>query len=497
MRSTLLCTLCLCLSLYCTAQKQGNIWVFGFNAGVDFNTSPPSKIPTGAGSGGMNSQQAGTACISDSAGRLLFWSDGVEAFGPHGPLLNGSGFAGHRSSTQSSIIVPKPGSDSLFYLFTSGSQWRYFYQTKPYGYHYSVVNMCLGWKNKDTIMGGVIAGQKNINLVDSGTEKLCAASDGANGYWILGHRGFSDAFVAWHLTSTGLSAPVVTHIGPKMGVANGGNVYGIYGQMKFNAAGTKVAAVTDRTVGNSSTLDLFDFDPLTGRLSNYCQNIISDLGGVTPYGVEFSPDGSKVYTSYIYGGFGAYVIQNTLSSNCGAIGQSRDTVFERKRSNSGLLGIQAAPDGKIYVGYDDHSLNKTELHRINNPNGGQSYDTAVFTFFMQNGVLTDPTSFVAGFRYHNKQCKCSQPLAVSSTPSASVDIRIFPNPADELITITTVNKPAASLSLVITDATGRMIYHTTTLPAQVDLRKQAAGLYFYRVYSQHGIERSGKFVVAH
>jgi hypothetical protein len=494
MRSTILCTLCLCLSLFCTAQKQANIWVFGYNAGVDFNTSPPSKILTGAGMGGLNDMQEGTSCISDSAGRLLIWSDGLQAFGPYGLMLNGSGLAGDGSSTQGSIIVPKPGSDSLFYLFTSDAQEPYFYQTTPHGYNYSVINMCLGWKNKDTIWGGVMAGQKNIKLVDKGTEKLCAASDGANGYWILGHRGYSDSFYAWHLTSTGLSARVATRIGPRMGVASGGNVYGFGGQMKFNAAGTRVAAVTQTAPGTPSTLDLFDFDPLTGKLSNHCQNIISSTA--QPYGVEFSPDGSKVYTSYNEASSITYLIKNTLNSNCGITGASRDTIFERTRSISGLLGIQAAPDGKLYVGYDDYLFNRTELHRINNPNGAVSYDTAAFTYFKQNRKFTVPPSFVAGFKYHNKLCKCSQPLAVS-TPSAAGEIRIFPNPADEQVTIIATNGTTANLSVVITDATGRMIYRTTTLPVQVDLRKQAAGLYFYRVYGEQGIVKSGKFVVAH
>jgi len=278
-----------------------------------------------------------------------------------------------------------------------------------------------------------------------------------------------------------------------MGVVSG-SVYGIYGQMKFNAAGTKVATVAQRTVGISATLDLFDFDPLTGRLSNHCQNIFSN--SAWPWGVEFSPDGSKVYTSYNEGSSKTYLLRNTMSGNCGVIGQSRDTVFERTRYLSALLGIQAAPDGKVYVGYDD-GFGKTELHRINNPNGAVSYDTAAFTYLKQSNVLTVPPSFVAGFKYHNKPCKCSQPLAVSSMPSAAADIQVFPNPADVLITISTTNATVANLNLVIADATGRMIYRSTTLPARIDLIKQAAGLYFYRLYSEHGIEKSGKFVVTH
>lgn len=493
MRTTILCCLCTILSFCGLARKQGNIWVFGNQAGVDFNTAPPGKIVTNAGTGGLNVTQEGTSCIADSSGRFLFWSNGLEAYGPHGLILNGNGLSGDRSSLQGSIIVPRPGSDSLFYLFTSDATEPYLKKTKPHGYNYSIINSCLGWKHKDTIWGGVIVGQKNIHLVDSGTEKLCAASDGANGYWILGHKGFSDAFVAWHLTSAGISAPVISRIGPKMGVASGGNVYGLHGQMKFNAACTKVAAVTSRTVGTSSTLDLFDFDPLTGKLSNHCQNVISS--SAVPLGVEFSPDGSKVYSSYTEGT--SYLIRNSMSSSCSSIGESRDTIFERNRSLAYLRGIQAAPDGNLYVGYDDYALRKSELHRINNPNGTGSYDTAVLTYFLNPDIFTFPPSFVAGFKYHNRLCKCSQPLAVSSTQSAVGEIRVLPNPADESVSVSTANGATANLSLVVVDVTGKTIYRSSTLPAQIDLRKQAAGFYFYKVYGKDGPVQSGKFVVAH
>jgi len=72
-----------------------------------------------------------------------------------------------------------------------------------------------------------------------------------------------------------------------------------------------------------------------------------------------------------------------------------------------------------------------------------------------------------------------------------------PNPADELIAISSTNAAAKNLNVVVADATGRMIYPTTTLPAQVDLSRRPAGLYFYWIYSEHDIEKSGKFVVTH
>src|SRR6187399_2322300 len=91
------------------AQNQTNNWFFGDSAGITFNTSPPSLI---FGSG-LNTAE-GSASISDINGNLLFYSDGVSVWDRNNNVMNnGTGLLGHISSTQSAIIVPKPGSNSL------------------------------------------------------------------------------------------------------------------------------------------------------------------------------------------------------------------------------------------------------------------------------------------------------------------------------------------------------------------------------------------------
>ena len=51
------------------AQKEGNIWYFGANAGIDFNGSTPVALTNGA----MNSKE-GCASICDSDGNILFYT---------------------------------------------------------------------------------------------------------------------------------------------------------------------------------------------------------------------------------------------------------------------------------------------------------------------------------------------------------------------------------------------------------------------------------------
>src|SRR5262245_49618020 len=108
------------LPLICFSQKQGNIWYFGIQSVLDFSSGVPVAITGGqTGTDTVINQQEGTSCISDSAGELLFYTSGKTIWNRlHNRMPNGSGLMGGQSSTQSSLIVPLPGNDHLFYVFT-------------------------------------------------------------------------------------------------------------------------------------------------------------------------------------------------------------------------------------------------------------------------------------------------------------------------------------------------------------------------------------------
>jgi len=54
------------------SQKEANIWYFGENAGLDFN----SGVPVALLDGQLNTRE-GCATISDKNGNLLFYTDGI------------------------------------------------------------------------------------------------------------------------------------------------------------------------------------------------------------------------------------------------------------------------------------------------------------------------------------------------------------------------------------------------------------------------------------
>src|SRR5690349_5294703 len=96
------------------SQSYANWWYFGQNAGVTFQTGSPVAV-----SGGQINTIEGTAAISDAAGNRLFYTEGVTVWNRnHIPMPNGTGLMGDPSSTQSAVIVQKPGSTTIYYIFT-------------------------------------------------------------------------------------------------------------------------------------------------------------------------------------------------------------------------------------------------------------------------------------------------------------------------------------------------------------------------------------------
>lgn len=300
-----------------TVAQQNNIWYFGDQAGMDFNTDPPTAITSPLVS------NEGTACMSDANGDLLFFTDGVTIWDrTHTVMPNGSGLLGGISSTQSALIVPMPGSCNLYWVFTVQDH------NDPTGIlSYSIVDMCLNGG-----FGDVVVGQKNVFLESPCGEKLTAVPH-ANGkdMWIIAHRMGNNDFLSYQLTETGFLPPVVSSVGSNhMGTA-------VIGPVKASHDGTRV--VTALTFGGVA--EMFDFDDLTGLLSNPLDLISTYSLGVGVYGMEFSPNDSLLYVTTYWGGV-SNLYQLDVYSAGSIILASMGGVYN-------YCALQMGPDTNIYV----------------------------------------------------------------------------------------------------------------------------------------------------
>jgi hypothetical protein len=205
----------------------------------------------------------GQSVISDSAGTLLFYTNGEVVWNKNHQIMpNGSGLLGNISSTQSSIIVPMPKSERYYYIFTTDA-WACGGTLN--GLRYSVVDICA-----DALRGDVISNEKNILLLDWTCEKV-AVTRHANGndYWILTHKFNSNEFYAFLLTSNGITDTVISAIGS----VHSGSIVHSMGQLKFSPNGQRIAiGLASGAIGPADslrTLDVFDFNKSTGVISNF------------------------------------------------------------------------------------------------------------------------------------------------------------------------------------------------------------------------------------
>lgn len=318
------------LGFTCYAQ-QNNIWYFGKNAGLDFTSRAGQPIPSVLLNSAMFAEE-GCSAVSNTDGELLFYTNGNKIYNRrHQLMLNGDNLAGNISACQSSIIIPMPGNENLFYVFTTDAIQNNFQN----GYCYSIVDML-----RDNGNGEVIS--KNILLWPSCTERLTAArhSNGVD-IWLITNDNNSNTFRSWLINCSGIAInPVVSTKGTVLDQHSLMN----NGYMKVSPDGKQLCQTHFpffRTeFPDPNFIQLFDFNNATGIISN--GKTISS-GTATFFDVEFSPDSKLVYLTNPYRKK-LYQAECTLAS-VAAIEAS----FVTFSTPFSYYGIQIAPDEKIYL----------------------------------------------------------------------------------------------------------------------------------------------------
>ncbi|MEO8085669.1 MAG: hypothetical protein ABI763_02555, partial [Bacteroidota bacterium] len=227
------------------AQNENNMWYFGKYAALDFNSGSPVPL-----SNSTMTTWEGCASIADPiTGSLLFYTNGEYVWGSNNFIMpNGTGFWGQYSSSQSSLIVPMPGSDSLYYIFTTDAGTGGFPNGGVMGY--SIVDMSLNGGLGDVTI-------KNVALFDTTSEQLTATlNDQGCKVWVLAHRWESDEFYAYLVSDSGISAPVIS-------AAGGVHEWAYFGQMKVSPDGSRLALPLPMDSIGNSFVELFDFDNAT------------------------------------------------------------------------------------------------------------------------------------------------------------------------------------------------------------------------------------------
>ena len=321
-------------SIVYSQNARNNIWYFGNNAGIDFNSGTPVVITNSS----MNAIE-GCATLCDEFGNLLMYSNGENIWNRnHNIMVNGGGLNGSHSASQSGLILPNPAQNLECYVFTVD------FEGNSLGLQYSIADMSL--------QGGL--GQvtsKNISLVSPVTEMITATRH-ANGtdVWVVAHKWNSNEFYSYLVTPTGIQPPVITSIGE---VFTGVGGYAV-GQMKFTTEGDKLGIINR----NTQHIQLFFFNKYTGVFSN-----VQTITGIThnEYGLEFDISGRFIYYSRYNGiSSGAEIFQyDVYAANITA-----SEILIGTTPDYQVGSLQIAPNGKIYLARNGSNY----IGVINNPN---------------------------------------------------------------------------------------------------------------------------------
>lgn len=379
-------------------QGPSSRWYFSNGAGLTISTT--TAVPA---TGGQNTYTSnGCASIADASGNLLFYTDGATVWNQlHNAMPNGTGLFGN-NSIQSAVILKKPGSTSLYYIFTAevgGAN---------QGMRYTLVDISLSGGT-----GSVTA--KNVSLYPFAIYSNLAATRHCNGtdYWIVGSGG--TGVVSFSLTAAGVSPVNLS----TSGVLNARAI-------KISPNGTRLAAVTNFTSFQAPTnrhvISLYEFNTTTGYCANtpttvaYIPSNSFFLWPVVPlHSCEFSPNGRFLYS--VYG--------NTLQQFdlLGPLNYSFPDPLLTANTNtfeaSTISGLQLAPNGKIYVQKPGQSV----LGVINSPDllgTACNYNTVGASIGTATSGLSLPNLVNSDFENRSKV------ITYSSTINACQTLTFYP-----------------------------------------------------------------------
>ena len=482
------------------AQKEDYCWYFGYDPTVggqwnatelNFNETPAK---TSIANGIKVWLRATNASVCDTAGNLLFYTNGIAVFDKsheimeNGDTLNpGYHYSEHHDYgyvvLQGAIILKDPGDPMQYYLFHLGAGTHPNYGGGQSPFYYTKIDM------RDN--GGLGAVVEKNHVLRRGFMGVVTACRHANGrdWWVMipDYGAISNSFFTWLLSPAGVEGPFVQEIGDRAMYKNmqDGGV-----NIAFSPDGSKFARM-DIEFG----VQLFDFDRCTGLLSNYRKQRFP--ARISPgSGAAFSPNGRFLYyTSTLQ------IMQ--WDTDMGELPEAVDTVavydgFGEWNSASTFFLLQNGPDGKIY---GNCTSTVPRLHVIHEPD-----KKGIACNVEQHGIqLYGRNAFslphFPNYRLGKLEGSACDTLSSVHTPGQRPEeiARVYPNPAKDRLTITYSIHNSGSYCFEIRDAAGKLHFEKAwDVPLQeqsFSLGALPAGIYIYTLRLENGRTQSGKLVI--
>lgn len=445
----------------CISQNQGlsNLWYMGYSSwagpptggiNIDFYTGVPVINYV---SRPMDFNRT-NANITDTMGNILFYTNGYYiADATDDTMQNGSNisptsyysvFPEGLVVPQACLILPKPGSSNLFYIFHSTLDNAPYY-TKAHYLYYSIIDM-----NLNSGKGAVTT--KNFVLIsdtlNAGKITACKHANGRD-LWVVCHRFNSNNYYKFLLTPNGISSPVLQAIGSVRNIVD-------IGQAVFSPNGSKFTYF-NAYYTTTGTLDIYDFDRCSGDFSNPSVIIIPQCTGLGG-GLAFSASSQYLYVSNIDTLYQFDVTVSNISASQITVA-AWDSFYSPNPPFATLFDLtQLAPDGKIYIGTGNSTF---RMHIINYPDSlGLSCDvqqhSLILPAFYAGGIPNHPNYFLGCDTMLGCTCLTTGISHTSQFPEGGV--KASPNPSNGVFTLQFPVQKTPGL-LVVYDVFGNRVHN--------------------------------------
>jgi hypothetical protein len=486
------------------AQKEGNIWCFGDSALIDWN-DPQNPV---LGRSGVDSRGSCTS-IADSAGNLLFYMGNTSAAFPidtwlncrdtiqswetghvynknHQVMENGACLNGE-AWYQEHTIVPMPGNDSLYYIFSVDLYDPTSLTSDPVGICYSLVNIRANDGLGKVIERDVFVIAESDAPIYYPIDSFIKAIRHGNGrdWWVIAkatpYGSLGNNFILLLVNSEGISVQYLPNERP---ICYSGLSRGI-----FSEDGTKYLDLCPYFPDGD--IVIYDFDRCTGALTN--QRVIDTISNYIEGGPDgfywaacFSPSSRFLYVSNYPGECDTeavwYGLQYDLNDSFPAL--TKDTIYTTYSVNTNFYrntgDLLLAPDGKIYhtrsvssctngVGWPypnswRHPWNEN-LSVINHPDSlypACNYEPYSFYLGGARTYLGLPNN--PNYKLGAVEDSCNMPSALNPlVVYKKNELNIFPNPCLHHCQIQ--YKPAREKgNITIVNSQGKVVFYDENIP---------------------------------
>lgn len=357
---------------------QNNVWIMGDSSGLDFNGS---GNPVAISSHHTISYMGSGGSVADSSGNLLFYTNGISVWDaadnimPNGDSIYGADtrasgqfnkIAGYHSM-QNVQIVPVPNQPQKYFVFTMKHT-----GTIDYNIIYAnLVDMDLnnGQGDVDTTFP-----LRGIPIAKALGGRMVAIKDCSKNIWLVVVESMFSIFKSFKISNAGIdTVPVISDLNAALPNTTVGNstvvpLYTETGTLRASQDGSKILMSSANMAHDYYYLNLFDFDPGTGLLSNpqvFRTGVNSNYQNVPVWDAIFSPSGNYFYALMDSTGWMEYCLQYPTYNTVPADQVIPDTLGIVE----GRSRLRLGPDGKIYFISKSYPevVNGYTMGRINYP----------------------------------------------------------------------------------------------------------------------------------